>query len=869
MKKFFKFIFFVLLLPFVIGYGSPEIFEATGRNYADLLNKNALAQKLLFSKGQTVEYQSRVDETSIQTAKVFMDRYCIDCHGPKKQKGQVRLDTIDWNITDNDSAQRFQDILDQLHSGDMPPWDEDQPTEPEMHKMLNTLSLHIDDARIKLADHRGEIKMRRLNRREYNHSLKALLGFMADPELIPENIETENFDTVGQDQFFTSNDFEDYLSAAKAAATQALKWLPKAHQEPKIQRIDNSAKIYKKYAKIVEKGDRQMAMKKAGKDWKEMGFKDAGDAKILFSQFLWRVDLPRRYTELPRAQEGVYLSNLSNGFDAHATIHIDPRGNYKFRIHGGYVGNPIEKRKIISVLHHRDLVIGNYKFTQPSSDPQTIEIDLPLQPGQSWRHGLTLRSDYQADRRKLDSKVGKGEAPLLGDNPWVSAWIDWMEFEGPLYPEEQSTLEKLLFPEGRGKGIRPALQHDKHAKELLETFAYHAFRREKPEPKYIEELHKHYVYIRKNGSSYSEAMAESLSLILSSPKFLYIVEPSKAPTGTHELSNRELAIRLSYFLWSSPPDDELYAADLSQPDVYESQVSRLLDDPRSNAFRDGFISQWADLYRFDAITVDKRKYKEFSPGLRFSAKQEVKEFFGSLIKENLPAKNFIDSDFVTVNHTLAHHYGIEDVEAINQAFAKVPLPASSPRGGLTTQAAFLMLGSNGERSSPVIRGAFIQEKLLHDKPLPPPPNVPELGSSTKAPLTNREMVKHHQEQKVCASCHTKMDAIGFGLENFDVTGAWRDEEVVRKSMVPIDPASSLPDGSKFEDIHGLKSLLLREKERLARELVVSILSYGLGRTVQFSDQNEVDAILESIAANDYPVADMIKEIASSPVFKRK
>ena len=197
------------------------------------------------------------------------------------------------------------------------------------------------------------------------------------------------------------------------------------------------------------------------------------------------------------------------------------------------------------------------------------------------------------------------------------------------------------------------------------------------------------------------------------------------------MANRELAIRLAYFLWSSPPDDQLYAADLKDPKVYSEQIDRLLDDPRATAFRDGFISQWAELERYDAITVDNREYIHFNEGVQQDAKQEVREFFGVLIDENLPASNLIDSDFVVINSALAVHYGIDMPHSGNAEFQKVKLPADSPRGGLLTQTAFLTSGSNGERSSPVIRGALVMEKILHDKPAPPPPNVPELGAASK------------------------------------------------------------------------------------------------------------------------------------------
>ena len=286
-------------------------------------------------------------ESTLKPVEKFFENYCVSCHGPDKQKGQVRLDTIKWKINDNDSAQRWQDILDQLNGGDMPPFDEKQPPHAELKQALAAITAHVDKARRDLADNHGEIKMRRLNRREYRNSVYDLLGFKVPENLLPEDIESENFDTVGEDQMFSSMHLETYLEAGKKAADQALRWIPAPHRELKVQRIDPSASVVKRYQEVVAKGDRQMAQKKAGKSWKEMGFKDAGDAEILFRQFWIRVDLPRRYLQMPLAKEGVYLTSLNNGRDAQGVIHIDPRGTYKFRLRGGYVGNPIEERKIV------------------------------------------------------------------------------------------------------------------------------------------------------------------------------------------------------------------------------------------------------------------------------------------------------------------------------------------------------------------------------------------------------------------------------------------------------------------------------------------------------------------------------------------
>jgi len=292
-----------------------------------------------------------------------------------------------------------------------------------------------------------------------------------------------------------------------------------------------------------------------------------------------------------------------------------------------------------------------------------------------------------------------------------------------------------------------------------------------------------------------------------------------------------------------------------------------LNDPRCGSFVEGFATQWADLERFDAITVDEQANFRFNRGVRHAAKREVLEFFRTLVAENLPAANLISSDFVVINGLLAEHYGIAGMES--DEFQKVKLPADSPRGGLLGQTAILTLGSNGERSSPVIRGAWVMEKLLHDKPAPPPPNVPELGAATDKPATNRRMVEIHQEHAVCASCHKKMDVIGFGLENFDTIGRWRETERVGRKDVPIQPGGTLPSGAAFNDVNDLKTVLLEEKSQLAEELVESLLAYALGRTVEFSDADDVGQLLQKLKREDYPVRSMIHEIAASPLFRTK
>ncbi len=796
----------------------------------------------------------------------FLKEYCIRCHGPKRQKGQVRFDTVTWEITNNDTAQRWQDVLDQLNGGDMPPEDAKLPSDEELANALDVLTGVVNEARHRLTDHGGEIKMRRLNQREYSATIRDLFGFDVALNDIPEDGEIASFDTVGAEQYFNSSHFEKYLELGKKIAMESFRFNHSKRKEPSKQRVQPEERVTEKMREKVADLDRKMAMKKEGKDWKEMGFKDEGEAEIIFQQWDSRAELPRNYLKYPLIDQGVYISDVAKW--ASNSRHVDIRGEHIFRIHGGIVGEPEEIRKMVR-LWDRDRIRGTMRMAGTPEKPETIEMRVNQTMGNS-HLSLSVRENVPLYTiNTMRGYISKVDGPGDNTEPRAAVYIDWLEIEGPFYPEQRPGIEDILFP-GQPTGSKPMNWEISNVNSFIEKFTFEAFRRKMPDSEYIAGLQKRYLDSIAAGINPRDAMVEVMGIILASPGFLFIQEEGPAePEGRRTLDNRELAIRLSYFIWSSPPDEELYAADLSDPETYSKQIDRMLADSKATRFRDGFISQWAEFDRYDAITIDHREYHLFNEGVQQDAKQEVKEFFGVLIDENLPVRNLIDSDFITVNNALAVHYGIDVPNSKTHEFQKVTLPPDSPRGGLTTQAAFLTTGSNGERSSPVIRGALVMEKLLHDEPAPPPPNVPELSSASKEPKSNREMVELHQQQAVCASCHKKMDVIGFGLENFDTVGRWRETEKVGRKQVPIVPGGTLPDGSEFSSVQELKTVLLKNEDRLAHQMVESMMTYALGRTVEFSDSDDVEAVLTKVKGDGYPVRSMIREIALSPLFKTK
>ena len=797
----------------------------------------------------------------------FLKRYCFDCHHGDEANGQVRFDTISWEIGDNDTAQRWQDVLDQLNGGDMPPEDSAQPTAAELRQTLTTLTRTLQAARLRLTDHGGEITLRRLNRREYSATIRHLFGFDVPLDEIPEDGSISTFDTVGAEQFFSSVHFEKYLALGRKIADEAFTWTVRPRERPTIsKRVEPEDRVTKRLRLNLADLNQKMAMKQAGKTWQEMGFKDEGEATIFFQRHDRQAGRLRKYLEYPRVDDGVYLGAdvLNETKWVSVSRHTDIRGDYLVRFTGGVVGTPDPIRTIAMVRDNYGPK-GTIDIQGTVDQPTTVELRTRQSMG---RFGLMVQ--VAENRPDIPNYLRRLQGPEHPLDPWSAIWIDWLEIEGPFYPKWRPVFETILSPDGPIQPGPIALLKDARAGELIERFAFEAYRRRLPDPAFVAGLTRRFEENRTAGMKHKEAMADVFAIILASPGFLFFDEkPAAEKAHRRQLDSRELAIRLSYFLWSRPPDEELYAADLTQPAVLTAQVDRLLDDPRSAQFINGFMSQWAEFDRFDAITVDPKQYLRFNDGLRLAAKREVCEFFRVLLQDNLPAANLIDSDFVMVNQALALHYGLADIACQTDAFQRVDLPPDSLRGGLITQTAFLTTGSNGERTSPVIRGALILEKLLHDKPAPPPPNVPELSAASGQPTSTRDLVKLHQQQPVCGSCHRKMDAIGLGLEHFDAIGRWRETERIGNKDLPIETTVILPSGERYTNVRELKALLSSQQHRLAQELLESMLAYALGRTVEFSDSDEVETILATLEPQQFPVRSMVHAITASRLFQIK
>ncbi|MDZ4847708.1 MAG: DUF1592 domain-containing protein [Pirellulaceae bacterium] len=815
----------------------------------------------------------------------FLKMHCVKCHNADKSEGEARLDDISFEIADIETAERWQKILNALNAGEMPPEDSKQPTEIEKTRFLDNLSQTMVSARRKLGDQGGVITMRRLNRREYENTIRDLLGVSVNVKSLPSDVGAGGFDTVGKSLFFSSDQFEQYLAIARLALDEAMVMgrkpeLRHEHREceetatPSLKKsLANLQKQQNNGTKAIETGDST-----------KYGFPDLARAKFQKDQAEIRIPIHELVLDHPLTESGALLT-LSTGYSRDLTLIPKDAapGNYLLRVRAGTLGGVPSNRQFMEVgcivdgetAQGEMTVLSCYQVTGTSEDPQTIEI--PITVTKSGSRNFVIRERQHNDRKAVQTMFFR-ERAANGVGPALSLWLDWVEWEGPVvdrWPPEATV--KLFCAAAHAK------LDDTNAREIVARFATRAFRGKEVKESFLDKLMEIFHRQRKAGASLESALREPLAVVLASPSFLYIVEPTTTQE-TRALSPVELANRLSYFLWSAPPDDALMdlaeSGELMKSDVLTRQVDRMMASPKAWSFVEGFVSQWLHMERLDFFQFSPMLYPGFDHSARLAARDEVFHTFHTVLREDLSLATLLKADFVVVNDLLADYYGLEGVRG-NQ-FCKVALEPGSVRGGLLGMAAILAMGSDGERSSPVERGAFVMRRLLNAAPPPAPANVPQLSRLEGEILPARELLAAHMEEAQCAQCHRKIDPIGYGLENFNAAGLWRAEEVISVGKVkkqargqgetehfPIDPSGQLPDGTKFDDYQGLRQAVAGRTENFARGLTEALLEYALGRPFGFTDEELANDILASARSREYSLREIVHSIIRSQPFLSK
>jgi mono/diheme cytochrome c family protein len=861
--------------------------------------------------------------------KPLLNTYCVKCHGAETQEGKFRVDELPFVITDIETAERWQKVLNALNAGEMPPSDEKQPDRAVKTDFLEDLSNAMVAARKSLGDQNGVITMRRLNRREYKNTLRELLGVEVSVSELPSDAGNGGFDTVGTNLFMSANQFEQYQALGREALDEMFDRQAAANVEKKLRYEveDSTPKIRKLVAAETEARERALRwikaveeaaarpenavivaeIRKTAKDdstfrrsWAKIkgapspelfGFvtnETPADKANRAANNIYMNPYKEHYLAQPALDRGGYLT-IRGEADLNSWITLNvpfdfPVGDYVVRARLGITPQATPERQFLEfgINPRHGQVESTHHITASMDAPQIVEMPLTMTRRHGVRENRTVfirekgtADDIYQQRARFNAGLKKN-----GIGPELALWVDWIEIERK--PNANQPPPPGLAALGIPLDDKSKAPTGDELRAALKRFAIEAFRGNTPSDAYLQRLAALYDNRRQAGDKHSVALKETLSVVLASPMFLYLAEPS-ADEKRRPLTSLELASRLSYFLWGAPPDAtlrDLAARDaLQQPAVLAAQTTRLLDDPRSEGFVDAFVYQWLGLDRLDFFQVNRDLHPRMDNSTKLEARREVYATFRHVLQNNASLRDLLKTDYAVLNAVLANYCGIPGVSG--DEFRPVQLPPDSPRGGLLGMAAIHIMGGNGEITSPVDRGAWVLRKLLNDPPPPAPANIPAITRLAGQALTTRERLLAHQQDAQCASCHRRIDPIGFGLENFDAVGQWRTEDSYQvrdengkpvpnaKKTWTIDPAAAFYKGPAFKDYFELRGHIAGRSDDFAHGFTLALLEYALGRPVGFRDEPLITDILQETSKKDFALREFILALVRSQEFHTK
>jgi len=725
----------------------------------------------------------------------FLATYCNGCHNATKAAGGLTLDAFQSEAHARRDRRTWESVQQAILTGEMPPRKKPQPSETEKAMFLAWTErlLAVDCGSPKDP---GRVTLRRLNRAEYNNTIRDLCGVDFHPaDDFPTDDVGYGFDNIGDVLSLQPILLEKYLAAADKILDQALvgaKLTPSKVQPFRTQPIQTTPRT----AKVGIQG---------------------GGGKITFTT------------------EGVaYLPKFNFPNDADYII--------KLQAWGTKVGDSFPKVKL--QIAEKDL--QTFTIDAPESKPGTFEWRGKL-PAAEVRVGYAFTNPYSDKASKSFRSFG----------------VLKFEIEGPLNPQVSATapVRKILtaFPKTEGEKVAAA-------RKVLAEFAPKAFRRPVT-PEEVARLVKLFEISSQQGDAYEDAIRLPLKAILASPHFLFRVEDDpKDPKAVRLIDEHELASRLSYFLWSTMPDAELFGladrGQLRKPGVLEAQVRRMLKDPKSHALTENFAGQWLQLRSLRTLTPDKGYFPNWSEPIRVALIREAELFFENIVREDRSILEFLDADYSFLNEALGRYYGIANVSGSD--FRKVKLPDHN-RGGVITMGSTLTVTSNPTRTSPVKRGKWILENVLGTPPPPPAPDAPPFPPTDQIKGTVRQQLEQHRANPACATCHAKLDPLGLGLENFDAVGRWRTSE----NKLPVDASGVLPDGASFDGPATMKKVLLAKADLFRRCLAEKMLTYALGRGLEYYDKCVLDEVTTKLTKGQDRFSSLILAIVQSEPFQKR
>ncbi|MCA9035878.1 MAG: DUF1592 domain-containing protein [Planctomycetaceae bacterium] len=784
---------------------------------------------------------------------VFLDRHCIRCHGPRKEEGDIRIDQLSRDFRSGLDSHHWAEALDKLNSGEMPPKDEPQPTQDEIAAFVTTLDALLKEGRAARMAARPAVSHYRLSRREYQNTVYDLLGVRYDPAKpgeLNEDTLWHGYERIGAQLSLSPSHVDRYYRAADIVLDRAF---PTSSSEAR-------------------------RIRKTAADLRYGGGKAQQAALDRFG-----IQRPLRYLLFPgRVQQAL----TSSWFGATGPEHS---GLYRMRLQASGIRPPGGQPAHLSIgaQTSEETVDGVIEFdiTAPEDSPQVYEFDVFLEmPAQlhfavvatdivDRRGGAAFRNALASNSyvftHSSETALLNPNAPQMfdgnGNGIFSTVILDWIEWEGPLVTEAEKSRRSNVLPPDQAP-LEVVAEH-------LQRFAERAWRR----PVEMETLHEYLETYRvgcEAGEKPADAYRVALQSVLTSRNFIYLVEGDPVPR--QHVTDWELASRLSYFLWSSMPDDTLFAAagngSLKKDDGLKKEVDRMLTDGRINRFINDFSRQWLQLHRVGMFPPDKVLYPTYDDWLEASMREEPVEYFREMLTKNLPIEAFLDSDWTMANARLCDFYGLPEPD--KDGFHRVSLRPDNHRGGLLTMGAVLGLTSDGTRHRPVHRGVWLSEAIFNRTPPSPPANVnpiepvPPQGNK----ITIRNRIEAHAQNTSCAACHRNIDPLGLAFDHYDAIGQWRTREYVPTGIGEdplVDASGVLPDGRTFTDSMQFKQLLLEDRDEFARAFIEHLCTYALRRVLTVDDREGVQAIVDEAKKHHYGIKDIVREVALSDLIRRR
>ena len=760
----------------------------------------------------------------------FLETHCYECHDDIETEAELNLLDLEFDPSDPASLAAWERVFRKVHEGEMPPKENKRPPGADLEAFLAALGQPLLDADRAEILRNGRVRARRLTRFEYENSLHDLLGVGVKlQESLTADAEV-GFANNAAHQQLSHFHMDSYLRASDLALDEAFSRI--LGKDPDFSRTYGKKEITARIGKGNYRGPEprndefvswNMAVQFYGRlpatKVPEDGWYDVTIAKA---------------NGINRGGDGAVWATLNSG--------------------SGQSNEPIQ------------FPIG---LVEGAEKPTDRTFRAWIRKG----HCLILKPAEGGKRGAASNVIGRdGGTVIFKGRNLEEEGYDGLAFSGitirRVHPNgNRAEVMKKLFPGLKLVDIKngpkkPQIETDR----LLGNFASRAFRRPVESAKLVP-YQKLVTAALASGEKFPEAIRQGYHAILCSPNFLTFVE-EPGP-----LDDYAIASRLSYMLWSSLPDAELLnlanQGKLRNPVVLNTQVDRLLADPKSTRFIESFTGQWLDLREIDATQPDPKRFRDFDPVLQQSMLDETQAFVSELFRENLPVENFLRSDFTFLNTRLSEYYGFDATQlSPGNGLQKVKIPDDT-RSGLLTQGAILKVTADGSITSPVVRGVFVNERILGRHIDPPPPNIPAIEPDTRGAVSIRDQLEKHRDSPDCASCHAKIDPAGFALEEFDPVGNRRKFYGRPNKSAKVDPSGTTPEGEDFQDYMGWKSIHLAHPEKLAEAFISQLLQYGTGAEIRFSDKPVLKKIAESSRKSGYGLRSLLKAAVTSPVFLEK